>query len=98
MDFSVAGEKHEINAAVQLLERAIRQKKQVQFTYTNQQDETKERLVEPAGLVYKYGVGLHEGAFFVGGAHRGKECRKADYGKTFGETEGKGKVQRILKR
>lgn len=64
VDFSVAGEKREINAAVQLLERAIRQKKQVQFTYTNQQDETKERLVEPAGLIYKwygwYLIGYYE--------------------------------------
>lgn len=64
VDFSVAGEKHEINAAVQLLERAIRQKKQVQFTYTNQQNETKERLVEPAGLIYKcygwYLIGYYE--------------------------------------
>lgn len=34
----------------------------------------------------------------MGRAHWGKECREADYSQTPGKTEGKGKVQRILKR
>lgn len=64
VDFGAAGENQEINARIRLLEEAIRQKKQVRFTYTNQADETKERLVEPAGLIYKwygwYLVGYYE--------------------------------------
>lgn len=54
VDFGVAGEKQEINARIRLLEEAIRKKKQVQFIYTNQADEVKQRLVEPAGIVYKW--------------------------------------------
>lgn len=64
VDFGVAGENQEINGRIRLLEEAIRQRKQVRFTYTNQQNEVKERLVEPAGILYKwygwYLIGYYE--------------------------------------
>lgn len=64
VDFGVAGENQEINGRIRLLEEAIRQKKQVRFTYTNQANEVKERLVEPAGIIYKwygwYLIGYYE--------------------------------------
>lgn len=64
VDFSIASENPIINERLHLLEKAITQKKMVQFQYTNSKDEQKQILVEPVGVEFKwyswYLVGYYE--------------------------------------
>lgn len=64
LDFSVAREKQDINARIQILEEAIKKQRVVQFQYTNSKAEEKIIQTEPVGLVYKwyhwYFVGYYE--------------------------------------
>ncbi len=64
IDFSVAQENRETNEQIKLLEAAILQKRMVQFQYTNNENEVKHMLVEPASVVYKwfnwYLIGYYE--------------------------------------
>lgn len=64
VDFSIASENPIMNERIQLLEKAIRQKKMVQFQYTNGQDEQKQILIEPVGVEFKwyswYLIGYYE--------------------------------------
>lgn len=64
MDLSVAHENRQVNEQMQLLEEAIKQKKMVQFQYTNNENQTKELQIEPVSVIYKwynwYLIGYYE--------------------------------------
>ena len=65
VDFSVANENREVNAAVKILESAIRQRRIVRFRYTNNENVVKQLEVEPVRLEFKwynwYLVAFHPG-------------------------------------
>lgn len=65
VDFSVANENREVNAAVKILESAIRQRRTVRFQYTNNENVAKQLEVEPVRLEFKwynwYLVAFHPG-------------------------------------
>lgn len=54
LDFGVANENREVNAAIQTLERAIRQQRTVTFWYTNNENVRKQMEVEPVRLEFKW--------------------------------------------
>ncbi|WP_167956181.1 helix-turn-helix transcriptional regulator [Anaerosporobacter faecicola] len=54
VDLSIAKENHEINQRMHQLEEAIREKKVVRFTYTNNEDQVKELEVEPIRMEYRW--------------------------------------------
>lgn len=65
VDFSVANENREVNAAIKILESAIRQRRTVRFRYTNNENVVKQLEVEPVRLEFKwynwYLVAFHPG-------------------------------------
>lgn len=65
VDFSVANEDREVNAAIRILESAIRQQRAVAFRYTNNENAVKQMEVEPVRLEFKwynwYLVAFHPG-------------------------------------